>query len=132
MDEQRRRIRVLICDDDRTVRALLTAKVFKFDHELVGEAANGIQAMNLFVEKRPDVVFLDIRMPMGDGLTVLRFIRDIDKDVRVVMLTEDDTPHAVKTALSLGANEYVIKSSLDSPRFEQAMSFKIKPNPAGF
>ncbi|HOE11330.1 MAG TPA: response regulator [bacterium] len=113
--------RVLICEDDADARLLIRSILNTIHFEIAGEAETGIQALNLFRETRPDIVLLDIQMPQGDGLTVLRFLREIDRQVRVILLTADDTSHSVNTALKLGANDYVIKSSLTTPRFLQAL-----------
>ncbi|HPA45666.1 MAG TPA: response regulator [bacterium] len=116
--------RVLICEDDADAR-LLIRSILRTNHfDVAGEAETGIQALNLFKETKPDIVLLDIQMPQGGGLTVLRFLREIDQKVRVILLTVDDSPHSVRTALKLGANDYVIKSSLTTPRFLQALQME--------
>ncbi|MFH1737786.1 MAG: response regulator [bacterium] len=121
MEDPRKRRRVLVCEDDSDSRLLICTVLQKLGYEVVGEADNGLHALNLFVEKKPDIVLLDIKMPLGDGLAVLRFIREIDTKSRVIMLTVDDSPHAVKAARQLGADDYVIKSSITTPRFLKAL-----------
>ncbi len=114
--------KVLICEDDPETRLLLRSMLQNYGYEICGEAENGLQSINLFEENRPDVVLLDIKMPKGDGLTVLRFIRDLDTVARVVMLTGDDSPHSVQTARKLGADDYLIKTSMvDTDRFLKAL-----------
>ncbi|RJP22621.1 MAG: response regulator [Candidatus Omnitrophota bacterium] len=118
--------RVLICEDDADCRFLLKAKLKQHGYEIAGEAKTGYQSLTLFMETKPDIVLLDIGMPKGSGLTVLRFIREIDQDIRIVMLTGDNKERTVKIALKLGANDYLIKndiskSSIHSPRFLTAL-----------
>ena len=113
--------RVLVCDDDPGTRLLVCTILEKYGYRVVGEAENGLQSLNLYVEREPDIVVLDIKMPLGDGLAVLRYIRALDRKSRVVMLTVDDSPDAVKAALRLGADDYVIKTSLNTPRFLEAL-----------
>jgi DNA-binding NarL/FixJ family response regulator len=107
-------IRVLLADDQALVRAgfraLLDAQP---DIEVVGEAAEGDEAIRLALEHRPDVVLMDIRMPGTDGLTATRRIIDDERlaDVRVVILTTFDLDEHVFEAIRLGANGFLVKDT---------------------
>jgi DNA-binding NarL/FixJ family response regulator len=104
-------IRVLLADDQALVRAgfkaLLDAQA---DIEVVGEAADGEEAVRLARELAPDVVLMDIRMPTMDGIEATRRIGD-DPHVRVVMLTTFDLDEHVFEALSSGASGFLVKDT---------------------
>lgn len=77
--------------------------------ELVGEAADGVEAEEVFRACRPDVVLLDLVMPRRDGLATLRRLRSIDRRCHIVMLTTREDDEAVATAMRLGARGYLLK-----------------------
>ncbi|CAM5492133.1 response regulator [Streptomyces avidinii] len=107
-------IRVVLADDQLLVRAgfraLLDAQP---DIGVVGEAADGEEAVRLVRELRPDVVLMDIRMPVLDGLTATRRIGEDDAlaDVRVVMLTTFELDEYVFEAIRSGASGFLVKDT---------------------
>jgi DNA-binding NarL/FixJ family response regulator len=107
-------ITVLLADDQALVRggfrALLDAQD---DITVVGEAANGEDAVRLAIELRPDVVLMDIRMPVLDGLEATRRIVANDRvaDVRVVILSTFDLDEYVFEAIRAGANGFLVKDT---------------------
>jgi DNA-binding NarL/FixJ family response regulator len=105
-------IRVLIADDDRLVRAgiglILTPLA---DVEIVAEAGNGREAVELTVRHRPHVVLLDIRMPVMDGLAALREIRLTSPAAAVIVLTTFGEAAYVAEALAGGASGFLLKDS---------------------
>jgi DNA-binding NarL/FixJ family response regulator len=107
-------IRVLLADDQSLVRAgfraLLDAQP---DIEVSGEAADGEEALSLVRQLRPDVVLMDIRMPLLDGLAATRRITGEDglKDVRVVMLTTFELDEYVFEAIRSGASGFLVKDT---------------------
>ncbi|MEU6209603.1 response regulator transcription factor [Streptomyces sp. NPDC089922] len=108
------RIRVLLADDQRLVRAgFRSILADEDDIEVVGEAQNGIEAVSLARELRPDIVLMDIRMPDEDGLSATRRIV-ADKalaDVRVLILTTFDVDDYVYGALRAGASGFLVKDT---------------------
>ena len=113
-DLKRPRVRsVVIGDDDRVTRTVLRAVLTKAGYAVLGEADTGLETAVLFDKHRPDIVLLDINMPKGKGLTILRLLHEIDPHVRVIMLTGDTSPETVSKALKLGAKDYVSKTSGD-------------------
>ncbi len=107
-------IRVVLADDQALVRAGFRALLdAQDDIEVVGEAANGDEAVSLALEHQPDVVLMDIRMPGTDGLTATRRIAADARltDVRVVILTTFDLDEHVFEAIRLGANGFLVKDT---------------------
>ncbi|MER6183927.1 response regulator transcription factor [Streptomyces sp. NPDC001652] len=101
--------RVLVVDDQTLIRTgfrlILTARGI----DVVGEAADGAEAVARARELKPDVVLMDIRMPVMDGLEATRLILREAPDCRVLILTTFDLDRYVYTALSLGASGFLLK-----------------------
>lgn len=105
-------IRVLIVDDQQLVRAGLAAVLGpEPDIELVGQAANGREALQLARSLRPDVVLLDIRMPVLDGLTAAREFAAQALVGRILMLTTFDLDQYVYEAMKAGASGFLLKDA---------------------
>ncbi len=106
------KIRVLIADDHVTVREGLTAIVGRQpDMQVVAEAATGRDAADLWQQHHPDVVLLDLRMPVLDGVDAMIEIRRQDPSARVVVLTTFDTDHEISRAIKAGARGYLLKDA---------------------
>jgi DNA-binding NarL/FixJ family response regulator len=103
-------IRVLVVDDQSMVRAgfrmLLAGEA---DIDVVGEASNGLEAVDKAARLRPTVVLMDIRMPVLDGLQATRRILAADSDARILILTTFDLDEYVYEALRAGASGFVLK-----------------------
>ena len=105
-------IRVLIADDHVTVREGLAAIVGRQpDMEVAGEAANGLAAVNLWRERRPDVTLMDLRMPVMDGAVAIGEIRRIEPSARIIVLTTFDTDNDISRAIRAGAKGYLLKDA---------------------
>jgi len=104
-------IRLLICDDHEVIRTGLASLLAGTDIQIIGEAANGKDALRLAQKDKPDVILLDIRMPDGDGLATLEKLRAKVPECRVVMLSTYDNPTYIARAVALGASDYVLKGS---------------------
>ena len=105
-------IRVLIADDSVRARAgLRTLLVTEPDVAVVGEAINGQEAVRFVEERRPDIVLLDLQMPIMDGVQATRLIKQCWPDVTIVVVTMHAAEQA--TALAAGADAFVIKG--DAP-----------------
>ncbi len=124
-------IRVLIVDDSPFVRLMLK-KILSGsgDIEVVGEASNGREAVEKVKEKRPDVVTLDINMPIMDGLTALEEIRKVCPTCRVLMISALTKEGAKETmeALSKGAVDFITKpsSAEDLLKFKEEIVSKVR------
>jgi len=105
-----RKIRVAITDDQRLLReGLRTILEAAPDMFVVGEAEDGIAATTLAGAEQPDVMLMDIRMPLRDGIAATEMIRKTDPTVRVILLTTYDTPELVVEGLRAGAAGYLLK-----------------------
>ena len=105
-------IRVVIADDHAVVRTGLAQLVGTFDDvELVGAAANGEEAVALSGERAPNVVLMDLEMPVLDGIEATRRIRDAHPDVAVVVLTSFSDRDRILAALDAGAAGYLLKDA---------------------
>jgi DNA-binding NarL/FixJ family response regulator len=103
-------VRVLLVDDQALFReALATLLDVRADVEVVAEAANGEEALRAAAEVRPDVVLMDLRMPVLDGIAATRRLRAEQPDVRVIALTTFDEDDEVFAALRAGAVGYLLK-----------------------
>lgn len=114
------RSKILLADDDPGMLRMLRAIFEKNGFSVCGEAVNGLDALVQTARTRPNVILLDIKMPFGNGLTILPVIREIDENARVIMLTSDDSSDSVHTAISLGAQGYFVKNSMDVERLVEA------------
>jgi DNA-binding NarL/FixJ family response regulator len=105
-------IRILVADDHYVVRMGVTAAINNEpDMEVVAEAVNGLQAIELFEKHKPDLVLLDSRMPLKDGVQAAKEIHDRHPAARILMLTAFDGDEDIHKALAAGAQGYVLKSS---------------------
>ena len=101
--------RVLVVDDAAFMRKVLTDALSKGGHEVVGEAANGVEAVARYAELHPDVMTLDITMPEKDGLQALREILVTDPAARVIMCSALGQESKVLESIKSGAKDFVVK-----------------------
>ena len=107
-----RSIRILIADDHYVVRMGLAALVeTEPDLQVVGEAADGVQAVELFTKLQPDLILMDLQMPRCDGVLATRQIREQFPAARILMLTTYGGDDDIHKALSAGASGYLLKNS---------------------
>lgn len=105
-------IRVLIVDDDALVRSALALMIGgQSDIAVIGEASDGAQGVVLARRERPDVVLMDIRMPVLNGLDATRQLHAGTEPPRVIVLTTFDADNYVLEALSAGADGFVLKDT---------------------
>jgi NarL family two-component system response regulator LiaR len=105
-------IRVMIVDDHDMVRSGLILFLDAFeDLELVGEAADGMEAVRLCAEAHPGVILMDLLMPEMDGIAATRAIRQRYPNVQIVALTSFSDQDLVHRALQAGASGYVLKNA---------------------
>ncbi len=117
---------VLIVDDSPLIHNLLRKALEKCNYEVCGDAKNGKEGVDLFIKLAPDIVFMDINMPVMDGLEAVKNIREFSKNVtgstRIIMLSAVGDDEIMKKAQALGVktflrkpfNDYKIISTLSS------------------
>lgn len=104
-----RKKRILIVDDATFMRMMIRDILTKNNFEVVGEAANGEEAIAKYKEFKPDLVTLDITMPGMDGVTVLKKLREHDPSARVVMCSAMGQQAMVVEAIQYGARDFINK-----------------------
>ena len=104
-----KKVRVLLADDEAHVRLFVKSVVTSLGFEVVAEAQNGQLAVTQFERTKPDLVFLDINMPVMDGLTALGELRRRSPDVAIVMLTSLASLEVVERCLEAGADYHLRK-----------------------
>ena len=106
------KIRILVVDDQHVVRdGVVTMLSFQPDFEVVGEAQNGIRAIEMARKTKPDIVLLDMAMPLQDGLTTIPRIREFLPDVCILVLTSFAESDLVYQAIKAGALGYMLKDA---------------------
>lgn len=114
------KIRVLIADDHVTILEGLSAIINRQpDMLVVGEAANGREAVLLWKQYRPDISLIDLRMPFVDGNGVIEEVRKNDPGARFIVLTTFDTDEDIMRAMKVGAKGYLLKDA----RREEILDF---------
>src|SRR5688572_6551858 len=101
--------RVLVVDDAVFMRKMVTDALAGGGHEVVGEVANGQEAVERYQELKPEVTTLDITMPEMDGISALKAILDLDPGARVVMCSALGQESKVLEAVKAGARDFVVK-----------------------
>lgn len=105
-------IRVLVADDHPVVREGLASIIEDEDDMLVvGEAANGREAVELFGQYKPDITLMDLRMPQMEGVEAITLIRQQIANARIIVLTTFDSDEDIYRALRAGAMAYLLKDS---------------------
>ncbi|MCU0315719.1 MAG: response regulator [Fimbriimonadaceae bacterium] len=101
--------RILITDDALFMRVTLKNILVQNGFEVVGEAQNGKEAVDLYDQLKPDLVTMDITMPEMDGIAALKAIRSNDPDAKVVMCTAMGQKNMVVEAIQNGAKDFIVK-----------------------
>ena len=102
-------MKVLVVDDAMFMRMMLKDILSKNGYEVVGEAENGREAIEKYIELRPDLVLLDITMPEMDGITALKEIKNIDPQAVVVVCSAMGQQNMVIEAIQNGALDFIVK-----------------------
>jgi two-component system response regulator DevR len=115
-------IRLLIIDDHEMVREGLKAMLMaESDFDIVGDAANAEQALELIERLRPDIVLLDVRLPGSSGIDVCRTVTEKYSDIAVIILTTFTDEHLVAQCIQAGARGFIVK---DIERFDLKRSIR--------
>ncbi len=117
--------RILIVDDALFMRGVLKGMLEKNGYDVVGEASNGVEAIQKYRELRPDLVTLDITMPDMTGLAALRAIKEIDGNARVIMCSAMGQSAMIMEAIRNGAIDFIIKPFKESTVMEALRRCKV-------
>jgi two-component system, chemotaxis family, chemotaxis protein CheY len=101
--------RILIVDDTRFMRETLTGIIQKANHEVVGEAENGLEAILLYRKIKPDLVTMDITMPEMSGLDAVRQIKKEFPDAKIIMCSAMGQQKMIVEAIEAGAKDFIVK-----------------------
>lgn len=101
--------KILIVDDAAFMRMMIKDILSKNGYEVVAEAADGLQAVELYKEHYPDLVTMDITMPEMDGITALKEIKKIDSNAKVIMCSAMGQQAMVIDAIQAGAKDFIVK-----------------------
>ncbi len=102
-------MKVLVCDDSMFARKSLVMFIKSLGVENVFEAADGQQAIDAYAEHKPDLVFMDIVMPVVTGIDALKKIRENDPNAKVIMASSVGTQNHLKAAIKAGASDFLQK-----------------------
>lgn len=121
-------IRLLIADDQTIVRDGLRSLIeVSGEIEVIGEASNGSEACELAVKLRPDIILMDIRMPVMDGVAATKAIRQAQPDTAILILTTFDDDDYIIDAMSHGAAGYLLKD-INAAQLIEAIKDAVKGN----
>ena len=112
---------ILLVDDEAHIRKYVALILKQLGATKIVEATNGEEAIAMFQQQKPDVVLLDISMPLMNGLETLKKLKAIDPESTVIMLTSMVNRQSIDEALALGAANYIRK---DNPKEEIAQAIK--------
>ncbi|AZV42284.1 MULTISPECIES: response regulator [Peribacillus] len=101
--------KILIVDDAAFMRMMIKDILVKNGFEIVGEAADGAQAVQLFQDTQPDLVTMDITMPEMDGITALKEIKKVNPQAKVIMCSAMGQQAMVIDAIQAGAKDFIVK-----------------------
>jgi DNA-binding NarL/FixJ family response regulator len=104
-------LRVVIVDDDAVIRDALHELLVEEGIDVVGIAEDGIEGVSLALELQPDVVVMDMRMPVLDGLAATTQLKHVRPAMRVVVLTAYDDASLRQNAMAAGADAFVVKGT---------------------
>ncbi len=102
-------VRVLIADDAPDIRLLLKMYLTDSRLEVIGEATNGAEAVDMARDQQPEAIILDLAMPVMDGLEAIPLIKEVSPATKIVVLSGFDAERMAQKAISLGAETYLQK-----------------------
>ena len=101
--------RILVCDDSAFMRMMLKKVLIDNGHEIVGEAGDGMEAVQLYRQYKPDLTTMDITMPKMDGIQAVAHIHEENPLARVIMVTALGQRAIITDALKAGASDFIVK-----------------------
>ncbi len=101
--------KILIVDDAAFMRMMIKDILIKNGYEVVAEAANGVEAVELYKSHQPDLVTMDITMPEMDGIEAVKQIKAVNPAAKVIMCSAMGQQSMVMDAIKAGANDFIVK-----------------------
>lgn len=101
--------RVMIADDSDAIRMVLQDILSIGGHQIVAEAQNGAEAVEMYSQANPDVLLLDLAMPKKDGLTVVKEVMSKHQDAKIILITASDNQNIINDCLNHGAKSFISK-----------------------
>lgn len=101
--------RILVCDDSAFMRMMLKKVLIENGHEIVGEAGDGMEAVQMYRQHKPDLATMDITMPKMDGIQAVTHIHEENPLARIIMVTAIGQRAIITDALKAGAADFIIK-----------------------
>ena len=114
-------MRILVADDSSFMRRIIRTNLEKLGHHVVAEASNGIEAVEKYQEFNPDVVFIDMVMPVMGGLDAIASIHNFNHDAIVIMCSSMGHTSFIKEAIMKGARDFIVKP-FTFEKIEEALS----------
>ena len=102
-------VKIMIADDSDAIRLVMKDILSIGGHEVVCEAIDGVDAIEKYSEKKPEIVLLDLAMPKKDGLTVVKEIMSSYPNAKIILITASDDQKVINSCLQAGAMAYVSK-----------------------
>ncbi len=117
-------IKILVCDDSILARKSMTAMLNSFGYENVTEVSNGEDAVKKYKEEHPDIVFLDIVMPVKDGITATKEIIEFNPEARIIVISSVGTQTHLREVIKAGAKDFIQKP-VDADLLKQVLEHNL-------
>ena len=117
-------IRILVCDDSILARKSMSAMLNSFGYENITEVSNGEDAVIKYKEEKPDIVFLDIVMPVKDGITATREIIEFNPEARIIVISSVGTQTHLREVIKAGAKDFIQKP-VDADLLKQVLDHNL-------
>jgi len=101
--------KILIADDSDAIRLVLKDILSIGKHEIVSEASDGAEAVDMYKEFKPEILLLDLAMPKKDGFTVVKEVIEFDPNAKIILITASDDQKVINQCLEHGAISYISK-----------------------
>ena len=117
-------IKMLVCDDSILARKSMTGMLNSFGYENVIEVSNGEDAVNKYKSEKPDIVFLDIVMPVKDGITATKEIIEFDPNAVIIVISSVGTQTHLREVIKAGAKDFIQKP-VDAELLKQVLDHHL-------
>jgi len=101
--------KILIADDSDAIRLVLKDILSIGEHEIIGEATDGAEAVDFYKQYNPQILLLDLAMPKKDGFTVVKEVMAYDPTAKIILITASDDQKVIQQCLDGGASSYISK-----------------------